>query len=433
MSVRKIGPMLATALVAGNLIGSGVFLLPASLASIGSSTVIGWAIALLGALLLAGLFALLGATRPSPDGLVRWPADALHPAFGFVSWACYWMTCWIGNVAIALAAVGYFGLLYPAAKSSGATLVGTLALIWIFTLVCLRGARVVTRFSGIALVLGLLPILLASVLGFAAFSTETFVGSWNVSGKPLAATIAPSLLTIFWAFLGMESAAVAAAVVDNPRRNVPIAALGGVAVAGVVYLVASVALMGVIPASELQQSTAPFAEVVARVAGSGAGVFVAVCAIAKICGTLVGWFLVAGECGRSGAAAGFLPRFMSESDPEQLPRRGLLLLGVLMSAVALASVSPTLNAQFNLLLNVTVTLMMVVYALCALGLALDTRQRGASRALGWAALLFCLVVVGASDLSQNAPALGFVLLLLPVGIVLDSRRRASARSMTTAT
>ena len=423
MAARKIGPLLATVLVAGNLIGSGVFLLPASLASIGSSTVIGWVISLAGALLLAGVFAVLAATRPSPDGLVRWPADGLHPAFGFVAWASYWSSNWIGNVAIALAAVGYFAQLVPSAKGTGGTLAGLLALIWIFTLVCLGGARLVTRVSGLTLVLGLLPILIACGVGFAAFSGQTFMDSWNVSGKPLAQTIAPSLMTIFWAFLGMESAAVAAAVVENPRRNVPIAVLGGVVLAGVIYIAASVAVMGVIPAAELQSSTAPFAEVVARVAGGAAGAFVAVCAIAKICGTLVGWFLVSGECGRSGAAAGYLPRWMSESDPEQLPRHGLVVLGVLMSTVALASVSPTLNAQFNLLLNLTVTLFMVVYALCTLSLALDRRQPVRLRALGWLALLFCALVVGASDWNQTAPALGLVLLLTPLGFWLNARRR----------
>ncbi|MBK8069119.1 MAG: amino acid permease [Rhodanobacteraceae bacterium] len=426
MAVRKIGPLLATALVAGNLIGSGVFLLPASLATIGSSTVIGWVVALCGALLLAGMFAVLAATRPSPDGLVRWPAENLHPAFGFVAWASYWASNWLGNVAIALAAVGYFGLFHPAIKSPGGTLAGTLVLIWAGTAVCLGGARIATRIGGLTLVLGLLPILIACGVGFAAFSGETFAASWNVSGKPLADTIAPSLLTVFWAFIGLESAAVAAAVVENPRRNVPIAALGGVALAGVVYIAASVAVMGVIPAAELQSSTAPFADVVGRVASSAAGAFVAFCAIAKICGTLLGWFLVTGECGRSGAAAGFLPRWVSEADPEQLPRRGLVVLGLLMSVVALATASPTLNAQFNLLLALTVTLFMVVYALCALSLALDPRQKLESRALGVAALLFCALVVGASDWSQTAPALGLVLLLTPLGFWLNARRRQPA-------
>lgn len=422
MSTRKIGPVLATMLVAGNMIGSGVFLLPASLAATGSSTVIGWGLALLGALLIAGMFAVLSSTRPDPDGLVRWPARGLHPALGFVSWVSYWSSNWIGNVAIALAAVGYLGLLFPALKEGSAALLTTLGLLWGGTLACLLGARVVARLSALTLLIGLLPIGMAIVVGFGAFSSTTFLASWNISGKPLAQTIAPSLLTIFWAFLGLESATIAAALVENPRRNVPIAALAGVTLAGLIYLAATVAVMGVIPATELENSTAPFAEVVARVAGSGAGVFVAVCAILKVCGTLAGWFLVAGECGRSGAAAGFLPRFLSEADPEQLPRRGLLALGVLMSVVAIASAAPTLTAQFNQLLNVVVALFMAVYGLCALSLLLDRSQAPASRLLAAAATGFCLWVIVASGIETTGPALVFLLAALPVGGWLQARR-----------
>ncbi|MDP1631801.1 MAG: amino acid permease [Caulobacter sp.] len=417
---RKIGPVLATALVAGNMIGSGIFLLPASLAHIGSSTVIGWVVSLGGALLLAGVFALLAATRPSPDGLVQWPAK-VHPAFGFVSWAAYWATGWIGTVAVILAGVGYLGALLPALKSPLGMLAATLGMIWLFTLLALFGARLVTRFSGLTLIIGLAPVLIAIGLGFAAFSPDIFAASWNVTGKPLLATVPPSLLIIFWAFLGLESANIAEAVVDNPRRNVPIAALGGVLVAGMIYIAASVAVMGVIPAAELQLSTAPFAEVVARVAGPAAGMFVAVCAILKICGTTVGWFLVNGESGRSGAAAGYLPRFMSESDPDILPRRGLVILAVLMSLVSLATISPTLNDQFNAILNLSVTLVMAVYALCALALLLDGGQTAASRLLGLAALGFTIWVVVASGLPSTWPGLVLLALAVPVGWVLQRR------------
>ena len=419
---RRIGPLLATVLVAGNMIGSGIFLLPASLARIGSSTVIGWIVSLGGALLIAGMFAVLGATRANPDGLVRWPAEGVHPIAGFASWASYWTTGWTGNVGIVLAAVGYLSLLFPALKTPTAALLMTLALIWILTGLCLFGARVVARFSGMTLAIGLLPIFAAIVLGLGAFSPETFSASWNVTGKPLLETVPPSLLIIFWAFLGLESATVAAAVVDNPQRNVPIAALGGVGLAGVIYIAASVAVMGVIPATELQTSTAPFADVVGRIAGPGAGALIAVCAIVKICGTVAGWFLVNAECGRSGAAAGYLPAFISESDPNQLPRRGLIVLAILMSAVALATMSATINAQFNLLLNVVVVLVLAVYALCALALLLDRGQPAGYRLLALAALLFSLWVVYASPLNDTGPALVFLALCVPVGWLLQRRR-----------
>ena len=414
-TVRKVGPVLATALVAGNMIGSGIFLLPASLAAIGSSTVIGWVVSLAGALLIAGAFAVIGATRPNPNGLVEWPARSIHPVAGFVSWLAYWMTGWIGNVAIALAAVGYLGSLIPALQTPTGTLAATLALIWLLTLAALFGARVVTRISGMTLIIGLLPVFLAIVLGLSHFSATVFAASWNVTGEPLLQTVPASLLIIFWAFIGLESANIAGAVVENPERNVPIAALAGVVVAGLIYIMASVAVMGVIPAVELQTSAAPFADLMARVAGTGAGAFIAVCAILKVCGTLGGWFLVTGECGRSGAAAGFLPGFLSESDPEQLPSRGLVVLAIIMSVVAMSTASPTLVAQFNLLLNTTVVLIMAGYALIALSLVLDREQRTESRALGAAALLFSIWVVQASAFADTWPGLLLLLVIVLIG------------------
>ena len=111
---RRIGPLLAMVLVAGNMIGSGVFLLPATLAAIGSSTIIGWVIASAGAMLLAGVFALLATLKPTPDGIVDYPAQGLHPFFGFANWLLYWLSCWVGSPAIALAVTGYLSFFFPA-------------------------------------------------------------------------------------------------------------------------------------------------------------------------------------------------------------------------------------------------------------------------------------------------------------------------------
>lgn len=393
---KGLGPWTATFLVAGNMIGSGLFLLPASLAAIGSASLIGWAISASGAMALAGVFAILAIVRPDPDGLVRYPADGLHPIAGFVAWASYWLSCWFGNVAIAIAAVGYLATFLPRLIGPWPTALAAIAIIWLMCLANLRGPRLVGRLSGSTLLVGLAPIAVATVFGFAAFDSHVFMASWNVSGKPLAQVIPGSLVTIFWAYLGLESATIAAKTLDNPRRNLPIAAVGGVALASLVYAAATVALMGVIPAVELARSTAPFADVVSRLLGPAAGAAVAVCALIKTLGTLGGWILVTAEAARSGAEAGYLPKAaVEENAAARLPVRGVILTGVLMSLVSLVTVSPTLNKQFNALINVAVLANMAVYLLCALallrfssGLA-SGRGRLAARALAVLAAVFC--------------------------------------------
>lgn len=368
MKQQGLGPLTATFLVAGNMVGSGLFLLPASLASVGSASLIGWAIAGAGAMALAGVFAILGAIRPDPDGIIRYPADGLHPVAGFVAWAAYWASCWVGNVAIALAAVGYLAFFLPGLIGAWPTAVAAIGLIWLMTLANLSGPRAVGWFAGSTLLIGLVPILAAIVFGALAFDAEVFAASWNVSGQPLAHAIPASLVTIFWAYLGLESATVAAKAVDNPRRNLPIAALGGVALASVIYAAATAAVMGVIPAAELAVSTAPFADVVQRLVGPVAGAVVAACALAKTLGTLAGWLLVAAEAGASGGANGYLPRAIGGERGSRLPVRGVVVTALLMSLTALATVSPTLTRQFNALINAAVLANLGMYLLCALAL-----------------------------------------------------------------
>lgn len=404
---KGMGPWLATFLVAGNMIGSGLYLLPVTLAPYGSSSLIGWLAATLGAIAIAGVFAILGALRPDADGVLAYPSQSLHPVAGFIAWAAYWSSSWAGNVAIGLAAVGYLETLFHLPTAQTTTLVLLLAILWVFTLVNFAGAKAVAGLSGATLVLGLIPVLAAAVLGLAHFSPAIFRESWNPSHAPLHQSLPPMVVAIFWAFLGLECANAAAAKVDNPRRNLPIAALGGVALAGGVYILACVAVQGVMPAAELAKSTAPFADVVARLAGPMAGGLIALLAALKACGTLAGWTLVTAETGRAGVHAGYLPRFLSEADPEALPRRGLILTGVLMTVSALASVTPSLAGQFNLLINLAVALFMLVYALCGMALIREAGRirrphlRLAARALAVAVILFSGWVIWAFALGPK--------------------------------
>src|SRR3546814_5830057 len=104
MSTRKIGPVLATFVVANNMIGSGFFLLPASLAASGAVTVFSWIAGTVLALVLGGAFARLARDYPdlsSADDYVR-PSQGRDASF--LASTLYWVSSWIGNNAIAVAA-----------------------------------------------------------------------------------------------------------------------------------------------------------------------------------------------------------------------------------------------------------------------------------------------------------------------------------------
>jgi arginine:agmatine antiporter len=390
---HKLGWGLAALVVAGNMIGSGVYLLPATLAPVGSSSVVGWGVAGLGAVTLALVFAALGRLQPDADGLSGFAERGLGRFFGFQTALAFWTACLVGNVAIAVAATGYLGFFFPVLKQPVAATFCNLGLIWLTTGAYILGARTASRFAALALAIGLVPIVIAVAAGVSAFSGETFAASWSPSGESLTHSVPASLAVIFWAFLGVESAAVLSARVKDPARDVGRASIAGVLLASVVYVAATVAVFGVIPAGVLAESSSPYADLTARVFGASIGAAVAACAVIKAVGTLSGWVMLGGETARAAARSGYLPAGFGAG--ERTPVANPLLGGAIMSVVAVISGQPTLGGQFGMLVGVTSVLSLVVYGLCSASLfrlARWTRARFIA-ALG---LLFATAAVAAA-------------------------------------
>ena len=423
-SPRKIGPFLATVLVAGNIIGSGVFLLPATLAAVGSISVIGWVIATAGAFATTAVFATLGAISGSRDGLVGYAAEGTGRFSGFGVALFYWMGAWVGTVAMAVATAGYFAVFVPALARPLPLALTAVAAIWLFTLVNLVGPRAATRFSGVSLVAGLLPIVFVALAGWAWFDPKVFSASWNVSGHSGVDAVRMSMISVFWAYTGFESAAVAAAVVKDPRRDVAIATYGGTAMAAVVYIAASAALMGMAPARELAVSTAPFAFAVGKVLGPAAAMAVAVCALAKTCGTLCGWILVVAQSARAGANSYLFPgRFTGDGGA---PVRIMLGMAVVMSAAVLISVSPTAGKQFAVLINVSTVWTVIPYAVCSVALWRLARGSVAARVAAALALAFNIWLLTTSDPPTVWLTLGLAVVTAAVWLMVRRRREAVA-------
>lgn len=423
-TTRKIGWGLAALLVAGNMIGSGLYLLPATLAPMGSSTVVGWLVATAGALVLAGVFAGLGRFRPQADGITDFVDDGLNRFFGYQASLAYWVGCWVGNAAIAVAAVGYLAHFFPVLGERWPGALANVGLIWLMTLIYMAGARTMARLGGALLFIGLLPIVIAVFAGALAFDPATFAGSWSPDGEPLSTSVPGSLAVIFWAFLGLESALVVSARLQNPEQDLGRATLAGVLLSALVYIAASVAVFGVIPAGELAASNGPFADLAGRVLGAAAAGFVAVCAVAKTLGTLGGWILLAGETARSTARRGFLPRVFGTG--EVTPPANPLIHAAMMSLIALGSAQPSLAGQFGLLISVTTVLLLVAYALCCIALfrfTPDWRWRGLA-VLGAA---FSVIATIYSSADYLPLAAGFFVLTSLAWLVL--RRRAVAPAL----
>lgn len=400
----KLGWGLAALVVAGNMIGSGVYLLPATLAPVGSSSVIGWIAAGIGAVTLALVFAALGRLQPDADGLTGFAERGLGRFFGFQTALAFWTACLVGNVAISVAATGYLAFFFPVLKSPVAATLCNLGLIWLATGAYILGARAASRFAALALAIGLAPLAVAVVAGAIAFDPEVFAASWSPSGDTLAHSVPASLAVIFWAFLGVESAAVLSSRVRHPARDVGRASIAGVLLASVVYVAASVAVFGVIPATVLAQSSSPYADLTARVFGASIGGLVAACAVIKAVGTLGGWVMLGGETARAAACHGYLPSGFGQG--QTTPVANPLLGGAVMSVVAVISGQPTLGGQFGMLIGVTSVLSLVVYGLCSASLFRMARWTRA-RLVGALGLLFTTAAVAAAAPGYILPTAGF--------------------------
>lgn len=449
---RKIGPVLATFVVANNMIGSGFFLLPSSLAQSGSVTVLSWLLGTVLAIALGAAFARLARDYPdleSPDDYVR---PALGRDMGFLATTLYWSSSWIGNNAIAVAAFGYLlmcvtslgtqlGWDVAGLDSVGVQLAGQVLLIWAMFVLNLLGPRSIARFQSACVVIGLAPVAVVLVAGWAYFDASLFQGAWNTTGEAWnalpgeapqprsdLAVVLSSLAPVFWAFVGLETGAMVAGVVRDPDRNVPRATIAGIVLAGVVYLVASVLVMGIVPARELASSSAPFALVAGRMFEVWWVVpLIAAAAALKATGTLGGWMLVSGESGARAAQRGYLPAIFGRMRPNGAAGWGLFLVSLGMTAIAFLTLAPTAAAQFGIIIGVVVLLVVLAYVAAGLSLLVGTRDRPPGwreRALGIAALLACALLIFSSPPATIAGAFAVALAAWLAFRLLAPRRAA---------
>lgn len=416
---RRIGLGLATAVVASNMVG-GIYLLPATLAPYGSLTTVGWLVAAAGALVVGRVLGRLGRHQPAAGGACAYAGRALGRFMGYETTAVYWVACWSGNIAIALVAIGYLASLAPGLASPLHITLAAIALIWLMTAANVLSPRLICQMESAALAVGMIPILVVLVAGWSPFRLSVFTAGWNPSGAPIGQALPPALVLMFWAFVGLESASIGTAFVDNPERNVGRATTYGILLAAAIYIASCGLIMGIIPVARLARSTAPFADAVGLIFGRAAGALVALAALAKSVGSLGAWILLTTETGASGAERGDFPAWFGRLDRHGLPRANLVVVAAITSVGVVLSTSPTLGEQFGKIIAVSVILTLLLYVFACLSVWPAARQAPSlARERAWAAagIVFCLAVIawsGAAMLLATAVVLALINLAYPL-------------------
>ncbi|HAZ16211.1 MAG TPA: amino acid permease [Parachlamydiales bacterium] len=428
---KQLGLASLTALVTGSMIGSGIFILPAQLANLGSLSLLSWLFTTAGAFLLALVFSRMGRFLPKTGGPYAYARAGMGNLLGFQTAFSYWLSIWIGNAAMALAAVGYLSVFYPVLSKPYPACFTSIAFIWVLTAINLMGVHTAGIVQLITTILKLIPILLIGALGWFFFRSEHITESLNVTSPHLSGfnLITHGATLTLWAFLGVESATVPAGSVKNPTRTIPLATLFGTVIAAVAYISSSAAIMGMLPIHQLQKSVFPFADAAALLFGSWGKALVAIGAIISCLGSLNGWILLQGQIPMAAADDQLFLKIFSRLNKRGVPALGLIITSFLISLLLLLTISPDLVKQFQVLILLATFTSLVPYLYTPVSEILLLREEKGRLEKGTVCIavvamlyaLWALVGSGTEILSYGA-----LVLLVSIPLYLLSARKRAA-------
>ena len=361
---KKMSLIQLTFIVAVNMMGSGIIMLPTNMAQVGAISLLSWIVTALGSMAIAYGFAQAGLFNQREGGMSAYAEDAYGKPGYFMVFYLYFLSLAIGNVAIAISALGYLSTFFPALSSTPiATCIGVIALLWITTIANFGGPSVTGRIGSVTVWGVILPVGVLSLIGWFWFSGDTFAQAWNPKGMSLLEGMGSSIALTLWAFLGMESAAQNSAAVENPKRNVPLACMFGTLGAAVIYILSTTVIQGIVPNAELAKSTGPFGLAYAKMFSPTVGSIVMALAVMACLGSLLGWQFTIAQTGKSAADERMFPAFFSKVNSMGAPIAGMIVLGIVQSLLALSTISPTLSEQFSALVNLAVVTNVVPYVI----------------------------------------------------------------------
>ncbi|HEY9197422.1 MAG TPA: amino acid permease, partial [Mucilaginibacter sp.] len=361
-SEKKLGLWTSASLVVGNMIGAGVFLMPAAMASFGSIGLLGWIFSAIGSFFLAKVFSNMSKLLPHATG---GPYAFTRAGFGdfagfLVAWG-YFVSTSCANAAITISLVSALSTFFPVLAVSKFAAISTgLCAIWLLTYINTLGIVTSGKLQLITTILKILPLLLVAFGGLFFLDTKNFV-PFNSSGSSTFNAISATAAMTMFSFIGIECATIPAGSVTNPEKNIPRATMLGLFVATLVYLLGSVSVMGLIPAHQLQHSLTPYADAAVVIYGSNARYWVSAGVAIAAFGALNGWTLTQGQIPFAIANDKLFPAIFSRQNKKGVPFVGILVSSALVSAFMSMNYASGLVEQFRFLLLLSLLSMLIPY------------------------------------------------------------------------
>lgn len=366
---NKIGVVQLTILTMVNMMGSGIIMLPTKLAEIGTISIVSWLVTAVGSTALAYAFAQCGMFSKKSGGMGGYAEYSFGKAGNFMANYTYGVSLVIANTAIAISAVGYGSELLGTTLSPLSIALWTIFTLWLATVLNFGGARITGNISSFTIWGVIIPVIGISIIGWKWFDGSMYVNSWNPHNVPTFEAIGVSISMTLWAFLGLESACANADAVENPEKNVPIAVLGGTLGAAVIYIVSTNVIAGIVPNLELANSTAPFGLAFAHMFDETVGKVIMGLMVMSCFGSLLGWQFTIAQVFKSSAEEGYFPAFFKKVTSKDAPVVGMITITALQTLLSLMTISPSLNKQFNVLVDLAVVTNVIPYLLSMAALA----------------------------------------------------------------
>ncbi len=357
----EMGPLKATSLVAGNMIGSGVLLAPAILAPYGSLSILGWILTTIGALALALTFSYLSRWIPKSGGPYTFARHVFGDFVGFqMAWG-YWISTWCGSVSLLVGGLQYISIFCPdLIANKEFCVLFCIAIVALFTFINLRGLKESTFCEVIIVVIKILPLIIIAFIGifYVDFSNIFSVKSIdNRDSFIVLGTMAPVLL---WGFIGLESATVPSDNVKNPNKTIPMATISGVLITAFIYICGAIVIAGLIPQGELLASKAPYVDAGKKLFGKCGETIMIITGAAGIYGSLNGWMLIQGQVPYAAAKEGLFPKYFLKTN-KYGASSGIWIGSLLMVVVFLLTYQPSLVEHVKILIEVSVLAMLLPY------------------------------------------------------------------------
>lgn len=362
-NTNKIGVVQLTIITMVNMMGSGIIMLPTKLAEIGTISIVSWLVTAVGSTALAYAFAQCGMFSKKSGGMGGYAEYSFGKAGNFLANYSYGVSLLIANTAIAISAVGYGSELFEVSLSPISIAIWTAITLWLATVLNFGGARITGNISSFTIWGVIIPVVGLCIIGWKWFDPDLYISSWNPHNVPTFEAIGVSISMTLWAFLGLESACANTDVVENPEKNVPIAVLGGTLGAAVIYIISTNVIAGIVPNLDLANSTAPFGLAFAHMFNDTMGKVVMGLMVMSCFGSLLGWQFTIAQVFKSSAEEGYFPAYFKKVTDKNAPIVGMIIITTIQSGLTLMTVSPSLNKQFNVLVDLAVVTNIIPYLL----------------------------------------------------------------------